>query len=153
MWQGVRENAERLTAIGDWAEALFATNVVYESLVGGLFRSHLVMQISARNGDYVTPSLVGTGENDYARDLAYTRALFTLLVRDPEHGAANRAQLQEWLSTWLPVSLHAAQELQPIWSHPAERVLPFAESFSAAKDDLRAVLSDLDLPEPKELSR
>ncbi len=61
VWQGVRENAERLTAIGDWAEALFATNVVYESLVGGLFRSHLVMQISARNGDYVTPSLVGTG--------------------------------------------------------------------------------------------
>ena len=55
VWQGVRENVERLTAIGDWAEAVFATNVVYESLVGVLFRSHLVMQIAARNGDYVTP--------------------------------------------------------------------------------------------------
>ncbi|GAB3240103.1 aromatic/alkene monooxygenase hydroxylase subunit beta [Kineosporia babensis] len=151
-WQGVRENAERLTAIGDWAEALFATNVVYETLVGGLFRSHLVMQISARNGDYVTPSLVGTGENDFSRDLAYTRSLLSLLVRDSEHGAANVELLQTWLSEWLPVSLHAAQELQPIWSHPAERVVPFADSFAAAKDDLRSVLADLGVPEPKELS-
>ena len=40
-WQRARENVERLTAVGDWAEVVFATNVVYESLVGVLFRSHL----------------------------------------------------------------------------------------------------------------
>jgi propane monooxygenase small subunit len=153
VWQGVRENAERLTAVEDWAEALFATNVVYESLVGALFRSHLVMQISARNGDYVTPSIVGAGENDYSRDLGYTRALFSLLTRDEKHGEANRAVLQEWLSVWVPRSLHAAAELQPIWSQPLERVVPFADSFAAAKDDLRRVLSDLSLDEPKELAQ
>ncbi len=33
-WQGVRETAERLTAIDDWCEAIFAANVVFEPLVG-----------------------------------------------------------------------------------------------------------------------
>ncbi len=153
VWQGVRENAERLTAISDWAEAVFATNIVYEPLVGTLFRSHLVMQIAARNGDYVTPTIVGAGENDYSRDLSYTRALFSMLARDSEHGAANKEIMQGWLAQWIPVSLHAAQELQPIWSQPLERVVPFSESFAAAKNDLRQILSDLDLQEPKELNK
>ena len=38
-WQGVRRVAEQLTAIDDWAEAIFAANVVFEPLVGELFRS------------------------------------------------------------------------------------------------------------------
>ena len=38
-WQGVREMAEQLTAIDDWCEAIFAANVVFEPLVGELFRS------------------------------------------------------------------------------------------------------------------
>ncbi len=153
VWQGVRENAERLTAVHDWAEALFATNVVYESLVGGLFRSHLVMQVAARNSDYVTPTIVGVGENDYSRDLNYTRALFSLLTRDEKHGEANKAVIQSWLSHWVPQSLRAARELQPIWSQPLERVVAFADSLEAAKDDLRKVLADLDLNEPEELNQ
>jgi propane monooxygenase small subunit len=111
------------------------------------------MQISARNGDYVTPTIVGAGENDYARDLNYTRALFSMLTRDPVHADENKAQLQQWLSDWVPLSLRAAQELQPIWSQPTERVVPFADSFAAAKNDLRRVLSDLNLDEPKELAQ
>ena len=38
-WQGVREVAEQLTGIDDWCEAIFAANVVFEPLVGELFRS------------------------------------------------------------------------------------------------------------------
>ena len=77
---------ERLTAVGDWCELLFATNIVFEQLVGSLFRTELVMQIAARNGDYITPTIVGTGEHDYDRDLGYTRNLFRLLTRDAEFG-------------------------------------------------------------------
>lgn len=153
VWQGVRENVERLTAIDDWAEALFATNVVYESLVGTLFRSHLVMQIAARNGDYVTPTIVGTGEHDYSRDLGYTRALFSMLVRDETHGEDNKQVLRDWLARWVPLSLHAARQLQPIWSLPQEKVVTFQASLEAAKDGLRATLADLDLPEPEELEQ
>jgi len=53
-WQGVRETAERLTAIDDWCEAIFAANVIFEPLVGELFRSRLVMQAAPRNGDFCT---------------------------------------------------------------------------------------------------
>jgi len=142
-----------LTAAPDWAEAVFATNIVFEQLVGVLFRSHLVMQISARNGDYVTPGLVGSGEHDYNRDLGYTRALFGMLTKDPEHRDHNREVLSRWLETWVPLSIAAAQELQPIWSQPQERTVPFSASFDAAKAGLRSVLSDLDLDQPKELAR
>ena len=33
-WQGVRDVAEQMTAIDDWCEAIFASNVVFEPLVG-----------------------------------------------------------------------------------------------------------------------
>lgn len=150
-WQGVRENVERLTATADWAEALFATNIVFESLVGVLFRSDLLMQISARNGDYITPTIVGTGENDYNRDLGYSRALFSMLTRDEEHGPTNKAVMNEWLAAWVPQSLRAARELQPLWSQPHEKVITFAASLESAKDTFRAALADLGLDIPKEL--
>ena len=152
-WQGVRRTAEQLTAIGDWGEALFATNIVFESLVGVLFRSDLLMQIAARNGDYITPTIVGTGENDYNRDLGYTRVLFQMLTRDEQHGAANKAVMNEWLAAWVPQSLRAAHELQPIWSQPNEKVVTFSESLNAAKDSLRVVLGELGLDIPKELAQ
>lgn len=153
VWQGVRENVERLTAIPDWAEALFAANIVFESLVGVLFRSDLLMQISARNGDYITPTIVGAGENDYNRDLGYTRALFSMLTKDEQHGSGNKVVLNEWLGIWVPQALHAARELQPIWSQPHERVISFADSLEAAKDGFRTVLAELGLDVPKELDK
>ncbi|WP_327128878.1 MULTISPECIES: aromatic/alkene monooxygenase hydroxylase subunit beta [unclassified Streptomyces] len=134
VWQGVRETVERLTAVQDWAEATFATNLVFEPLVGELFRSHLVMQIAARNGDFTTPSVIGAGEGDYGRDLRWTRALFELLLGDEQHGEANRATAERWLSRWLPPTLDAARRLQPLWSQADEKVLRFEDSIDRAKD-------------------
>lgn len=153
MWQQVRRNVEQLTAIGDWAESLFAANVVFEQLVGVLFRSHLVMQISARNGDYVTPTLVGAGEHDYNRDLGYSRALFKMLTSDATNAGHNKATMQSWLDRWVPVSVKAAQELQPIWSQPAEKVVSFAESWTATRLHFVSLLDELGLTEPKELAK
>jgi propane monooxygenase small subunit len=153
VWQGVRENVERLTAIGDWAESLFATNVVFESLVGVLFRSQLVMQVAARNGDYVTPALVGTGEHDYDRDRRYTLALFRMLATDDTHGKHNRDVLQSWLETWVPLSVRAVRELQPIWSQPHDKVVTFADSWDNAAGGFSTLLSDLNLSDPKGLSQ
>jgi propane 2-monooxygenase small subunit len=148
VWQGVRENTERLTAVADWAEALFATNLVFEPLVGGLFRSQLVMQVAARNGDYTTPTVMGAGEHDYDRDLRYSRALFALLIEDAEHGAANKALLRSWLRTWTPVSLDAARRLQPLWSQPGEKVTRFEDSLDRAKERLAGLLDGLGLSDP-----
>lgn len=152
-WQPTRQTVEELTAVGDWAELTFATNIVFEQLVGQLFRSELVMQISARNGDYITPTIVGTGENDYSRDLAGSRNLFQMLARDEEHGAANKELFGQWLATWLPKCLTAAQALQPIWSQPAEKTVTFATSLDAAKDKFRTLLEEIGLDIPKELDQ
>ena len=75
-----------------------------------------------------------------------------MLAKDAEHGEANRAVMQGWLAKWMPLSLKAARELQPIWSQPLEKIITFQTSLDASKDGLRAPLADLGLTEPKELS-
>ena len=90
IWQATRENVERLTGVRDWAEAFFATAVVFEPLVGELFRSGFVMQAAALQGDFVTPMLMGAGEADTARDQRGARALFRMLADDEKHGAAEQ---------------------------------------------------------------
>src|ERR1700727_863554 len=98
VWQGVRENVEKLTGVRDWAQAFFATAVVFEPLVGELFRSEFVMQDAAPQGDFVTPTLMGAGESDTARDFRVARALFSMLSNDEKYGEQNRATMQSWLA-------------------------------------------------------
>jgi propane monooxygenase small subunit len=151
VWQGVRENVERLTATRDWAEAFFATALVFEPLVGELFRSHFVMQVAAPQGDFVTPALMGTGEADATREQRGARHLFGLLAGDPEHGAANRAQMQDWLDKWVPQSVAAARQLQPVWSQVPEKVVSFEDSFDRARVRCEGFADELGLESPKEL--
>jgi propane monooxygenase small subunit len=151
VWQGVRENVERLTATRDWAEQLFATNVVYEPLVGELFRSQFVMQFAAPHGDFVTPVLVGIAEFDYEHNLAYTVELLRLLVEDAQYGEENKRVMGEWLAHWTPYSVTAARLLQPVWSQPKLKILRFADAYDRAKDRFESVLSKLGLQLPKEV--
>jgi propane monooxygenase small subunit len=124
---------------------------VFEPLVGELFRSHLLMQVAAVHGDYVTPTVIGVGEADVARDQAGARRLFSLLANDPEHGAANRAVMAGWLETWVPRSVAAGRGLQPIWSQLSERVVTFDDSATRAKIRFRELLTELGLTYDKEL--
>jgi propane monooxygenase small subunit len=151
VWQGVRENVERLTAVSDWAEAFFATALIFDPLVGELFRSHFVMQVAALQGDYVTPLVMGTGEADAGREHRGARHLFEMLLADSEHADENRTLLQKWLAKWAPVSVTAARQLQPVWSQVSERVVSFEESFDRATLRFGEVLDELGLESPKEL--
>jgi propane 2-monooxygenase small subunit len=153
-WQGVREVAEQLTCVDDWAEAIFATNIVFEPLVGELFRSHLVQQAAPTNGDYVTPTVVGAGEYDYAeRDLRYTKPMFDLLTNDKEFAAHNKQVLSEWLSLWTTRSLVAARKLQPLFSQPDLKPPRFEDALDRAKNRFSAILSEINLSAPKELNQ
>ena len=151
IWQGTRANVERLTGIRDWAQAFFATAVVFEPLVGELFRSAFVMHAAAPQGDFVTPTIMGCGEADTAREQRGARALFRMLADDPQHGEANRAVMQQWLEEWTPVSLEAAQQLQPIWSQPSEKLVRFDDSLARSKTRMADLLEDLTLEIPKEI--
>jgi propane monooxygenase small subunit len=151
VWQPARENVERLTGVRDWGEAFFATAVVFEPLVGELFRSGFVMQTAALQGDYVTPIIVSTGESDTARDLRGARALFGMLAQDPQHGDHNREVMQGWLAQWIPVSLNAGQHLQPIWSQLAEKVVRYDHAAGLSRQRLADLLDDLTLELPSEV--
>jgi propane monooxygenase small subunit len=154
VWQGVRDNAERLTAIDDWCEAIFAANVVFEPLVGELFRSHLVQQAAPRNGDFVTPTVVGAEEYDFSeRDLLYTRAMFELLTADREFADHNKRILQEWLTNWVTISIGAARALQPLWSQPDAKPQRFEDALDRAKSRFAGIVTDLGLETPKELAQ
>ena len=151
VWFGVRENVERLTAAPDWAEQTFATNVIFEPLCGELFRSQFVMQFAAPHGDFVTPVLFGIAEYDYEHNLAYTTDLFKLLIDDAEYGEENKRVIGEWLSHWVPYSVAAARQLQPVWSQPKLKVLRFVDAYERAKHRFESILSNLGLELPKEV--
>lgn len=154
VWQGVRQLAEELTGIWDWAEAMFAANIVFEPLVGELFRTHLVLQCAAGNGDYVTPTLVGAEEYDYSeRDLRATTAMFQPLVTDREFGQQNTNLMNGWLQAWVPRCLGAARQLEPLWSQPDAKPPRFEDGLDRAKSRFTGILSELGLQTPKELNQ
>ena len=153
-WQGVRDVAEQLTGIDDWCEAIFAANVVFEPLVGELFRSQLVQQASPGNGDFVTPTVVGAAEYDFAeRDLRYTKAMFELLTADKEFAGHNKAIMQEWLSNWTARAIAAARTMQPLWSQPDTKPPRFEDGLDRAKSRFSGIVTGLGLQEPKELAQ
>ena len=151
VWQPTRELVERLTGIRDWSEQIFATAVVFEPLVGELFRSGFVMQAAAPQGDFVTPTIMGAGESDAARELRGARALFRMLADDEAHGAENKATMQGWLAEWTPRAVDAARQLQPIWSQLSEKVVRFEDSFERSSGRFETLLGEIGLEIPKEV--
>ena len=126
----------------------------FQEKVDGLARSNLVQQASAGNGDFVTPTVVGAGEYDYAaRDLRYTKAMFDLLINDKEFADHNRQLMDQWLSTWVPRCITAVRELQPLWSQPDFKPPRFEDGLDRAKSRFGGILSELNLQEPKELTQ
>lgn len=149
-WQGVRENVERIINAKDWAETTFAANIIFEPLVGELFRSQFVMRFAPAHGDYLTASLIGVSEREFNdRDLAYTKDMLKDMLEDEVHGEENRQLMQEWLSRWLPYSLAAARGLEPIWSEPEVQPIDFETSFGRVKSRFEELLSELGLSVPE----
>lgn len=151
-WQGVRENVERIMNATDWAETTFAANIVFEPLVGELFRSHFLMRFAPAHGDSLTPAVIGVSEREFNdRDLAYTRDMMRDLLEDETNGMENRELMQGWLAEWMPYSLAAARGLQPIWSEPDKQPVSFEESFEKARTRFEEILDELGLRVPEEV--
>lgn len=151
-WQGARENVERIMNATDWAETTFASNVIFEPLVGELFRSQFIMRHAPAYGDFLTPSIIGVSEREFnERDLRYTVAMMKDFLDDETHGQENRELMQEWLSHWTPYSVAAAKGLEPIWSELKTAPVSFEDSFGRVKSRFEAILSDLGLSVPEEV--
>jgi propane monooxygenase small subunit len=152
IWQGTRKSIESIMGSNDYLEQYFATNVVFEPLVGELFRSGFVMQAAAAQNDFITPAVVSAAEADYERNLANTAELFDMLAADPVHGGHNIALFNRWLAKHAGLAIEAANHLQPIWSQPRVKVATFNDAFAHAKNRIKGIAVELRLTTPANLA-
>ncbi len=154
-WQGVREVAEQLTGIDDWCEAIFAANVVFEPLVGELFRS----QPGAARG--AAQRRLRHAHGRRRRGVRLRRARPALHDRrcstcSPTTGSSPTTTRRCWASGCPPGcrrAITAARALQPLWSQPDAKPARFEDGLDAAKSRFSGILSDLNLEAPKELAQ
>src|SRR6266403_114088 len=152
IWQGVRKSIESIMGSTDYLEQYFATNVVFESLLGELFRSGFLMQAAGAQNDFITPAVVSAAEADYERNLANTVELFHILGEDPTHGAHNIALFNKWLAKHAELALDAANRLQPIWSQPRVKVAAYGDALGHAKNRIKGIATELGLKVPANLA-
>ena len=145
LWQGVRRTIETIGGSADYLEQYFAVNVVFEPLLGELFRSGFVLQLAASQNDFMTPAVVSAAEGDYERNLANTIELFRMLVLDEQHSQANRSLFEGWLAKYGALAVEAANHLQPIWSQPRVKIAQFNDAKEQSYHRLRAIGAEIGL--------
>ena len=152
MWQPTRLLIETIGGATDYMEQYFATNMVFEPLVGELFRSGFIMQAAASQNDFMTPTVVSSAEGDYQRNLANTVELVHMLVSDPAHAKHNTALFNSWLSKYGDLAVNAAKNLQPIWSMPHNKVAQFSEAYANAVARMQNIATQVGLKLPKSIA-
>ncbi|MGC3940601.1 aromatic/alkene monooxygenase hydroxylase subunit beta [Roseobacter sp. EG26] len=145
LWQPTREAIESIMGSEDYLEQYFAINLIFEPLVGELFRSGFLMQAAAANNDFITPPVISAAEADYERNLANAIDLMYLLVNDEEHGAHNKGLLQSWVTKHGDLADKAATALQPIWSQPHSKPVSFEDVKAVSHERLGQILNELGL--------
>jgi propane monooxygenase small subunit len=145
IWQGTREAVETIMGCEDYLEQYFAINIVFEPLVGELFRSGFLMQAAAANNDFITPPVISAAEADYERNLANTIDLMFMLVNDAEYGDQNRKLMASWVKKHGELADNAAASLQPIWSQPHSKPVVFEDVRTVSHERIGQILSELGL--------
>ena len=145
IWQGTREAVETIMGSSDYVEQYLATNLVFEPLVGELFRSGFLMQVAAANADFVTPPVISAAEADSERNLANAIDFAWLLVNDEQNGDANRKLLQGWISRHGDLADKASAGLRPIWSMPHSKPLSYDDARATSVERLGKILGELGL--------
>jgi len=145
IWQPTRLAIETIMGTEDYLEQYFAINLIFEPMVGELFRSGFLMQAAAANNDFITPPVISAAEADYERNLANTIDLIYLLVNDPQHGMHNRALMNGWVKKHAGLADKAAAALQPIWSQPHSKPVSFADAQAVSQERLSRILGEVGL--------
>ena len=148
IWQGTRKSIESIMGATDYLEQYFATNCVFEPLVGELFRSGFIMQMAPAQNDFVTPLVVSAAEADYERNRANCVELVHMLTNDKEHAEHNKTLFNGWLKHHSALAADAAANLQPIWSQARVKVTSFADAQTQSKNRQAAICQELGLKAP-----
>jgi propane monooxygenase small subunit len=147
-WQGARKAVEAILAATDHVEVYFAINIVFEALVGELFRNGFIMRAGPMHNDFVTPSVVAAASEDYRRNLANTLTLLKLLNGDDEHGKANRKIMAGWLEKYVPLCVEAAAQLKPVWAMAGNGKLDYGSVVGEARYRFKDILTEAGLGLP-----
>jgi hypothetical protein len=148
IYQGARKNVEGLMALRDWGEVIIGANLVLEPLFGILARVHFFARFAPRNGDAVTPVLLATAENDWQRNLKWTKAFVQVLLQDPEHGAGNKKVIENWLVKWLSYTQEAVRAFAPLFDLPTVKPHTFAQAYNRMESQYGALLKELGIEVP-----
>ncbi|RUP08811.1 aromatic/alkene monooxygenase hydroxylase subunit beta [Hyphomicrobium sp.] len=148
IWQGTRRAVEEIMGATDYLEQYVAINIVFEPLIGELFRSGFILQMAAAHNDFITPSVVSAAEGDYERNLANCVELIHVLLNDKDYALHNRIVISEWIEKHGKLCLAAAVQLQPIWSQPRVKVASFTEALEQARNRLRMICAETGLAAP-----
>jgi propane monooxygenase small subunit len=151
IWQETRKAVESIMGATDYLEQYFAVNLVFEPLVGELFRSGFVMQAAAAQNDFTTPTVLSAAESDYERNLANAVEMFHMLATDAQHGEQNRKLFAGWMAKHGALALSAANHLQPIWSLPRVKVAHFDEALAHAKNRVKVIAAEVGFEVPADL--
>ncbi|HUG24685.1 toluene hydroxylase, partial [Piscinibacter sp.] len=151
IWQPTRQLVETIGGATDYLEKYFAVNMVFEPMVGELFRSGFFMQAAAAQNDFLTPTVVSSAEGDYQRNLANSIELMHMLVSDATHSAHNTGLLNTWLKKYGDRAVAAAKNLQPIWSLPHNKVTTFDDAYASAVDRMQNIANQVGLQLPASL--
>lgn len=143
IWQGTREAIESIMGAEDYLEQYFASNIIFEPMVGELVRSGFFMRIAAANNDPITPPVISAAEADYERNLANTIDLMYTLINDPQHGNENRALFAGWAKKHGTLANKAALGLQPIWSEPHTKPISFDDVRAQSHERVNHILGEL----------
>ena len=148
-WQGMRKAVEAIMAINDHIELYFATNVIFEALVGEMFRNGFVLRAGPVNNDFVTPAVISAAGEDYRRNLANTVVLMKLLSGDETHGAANRDLMGGWLEKYVPLCVEAAAGMKNVWAMADTGDAGYDDALQQSHYRFKDILTELGLACPQ----
>lgn len=140
-----RETIEKIYSSKDWAEMFVVLNLVFEPLVGDLAKNEFFAKNAAHNGDPVTPLILAGARRDSRRHLDTAKAFVTMMLEEPAHGAHNRQVIGDWLSTWTPPIVLAAQALRGLFSLDGIESTDFQEGYDRVFTAQRSLIAELGL--------
>jgi propane monooxygenase small subunit len=142
-WQPTRRFLERLETVHDWVEIIVVANIVFEPLLGVLFRRDVLMYGASENGDIVTPVFGRTGEAEGDWGRAWASAFVAHMLNDVEHAEHNRKLIGGWIADWMGMAEEALEALGPIFEGVPN--FDFEQSRARVRGEMRDLLQELKL--------
>jgi len=86
---------------------------------------------------------MATAENDWQRNLKWTKEFVQVLLRDPEHGPGNKKVIEGWLAKWLSYAREAVHAFAPLFDRPTVKPHTFAQALGRVEGQYAALLKEV----------